>query len=445
MTKPIQELKDKHKGQTCWIVGKGPSLQYLTGEYIGPGPVIAINQAVMKVQELKLSNLIYSQQKDGCHPVVNDGKGGYLKPDIIPHDKCLLDMVVPKNGIPLIVGEAESKYCMEKYSPRYIFDTEKDFGVTWDTFSVIVAIKFGQLMGCDKFNFVSCDNCVNGNATTYVPGGKAVAHNNYFAQSDRLKTYLEINNIKHKFITPLLKVKGDKVRLIIATPFYSMSGFSPYIASLLASAKTLWSSGIDFEFWDLPGDSYVDRARNTICNRFLESNATDLVFVDSDMAWQADAFNAILKSPYEVTGCAYPVKNNWNQFGVVINVNENKTPKVDAASGLISADWVPAGFLRIKRSCIEKMAEAFKDQFYYDFSADPDNPGRRYINFFNCSVEGGHRYGEDVNFCRKWKYIGGDLWIEPRITFGHYGMQGWTGNYHEFLIKQPQPEMPHGN
>ncbi len=224
------------------------------------------------------------------------------------------------------------------------------------------------------------------------------------------------------------------IKLFIATPFYEVKAYSPYCKCLIDSARVLWTLGLDFIFHTHNGDSYVDRARNTICAKFLESDCTDLLFIDSDMTWNLDAIGMMLLPPQEVVGAVYPMKNQWGHYGVALNTHENGSPIVDPITGLLSAEWVMAGFLRIKRTALEKMAEAYKDLAYQDPNADPANPTRKYIPFFELKLG---KSGEDITFCRRWKAIGGEVWVEPRITFGHYGIQVWTGNYHEFLMRQP--------
>ena len=226
----------------------------------------------------------------------------------------------------------------------------------------------------------------------------------------------------------------ESVHLLIATPFYKFDCISTYTASLVDSVRVLTTAGINFDYYTHNGDSYVDRARNTICAKFLEGDYTDLLFIDSDMQWDIEAVGRLLKAPYEVVGGAYPMKNCWEVYPCVIDTDEKGVPIVDPATGLISAEWIMAGFLRIKRSCLEKMAEAYKDLAYQDPSADPTNPTRKYIPFFELKLGVG---GEDMIFCRRWKAIGGKVWLEPRITFGHYGVTGYFGNFHEYMRRQP--------
>jgi hypothetical protein len=227
------------------------------------------------------------------------------------------------------------------------------------------------------------------------------------------------------------------MKLIIATPFYEMKAFSPYVTSLVQSLMILQRLGIAYDYWDLSGDSYVDRARNTICERFLESDGTDLLMIDSDMAWDPVGFVNILKSPFEVTGAAYPCKNNWENYGVQIQTFEDGAPQVNIETGLIRADWVPAGFLRIKKSCLQKYKNSGVAKMYCDRSADPMCADRTFTSFFECSVDKGARFGEDVTFCKRWRSIGGEIWVEPRITIRHYGIKEWEGNYDTYLRKLP--------
>jgi len=239
------------------------------------------------------------------------------------------------------------------------------------------------------------------------------------------------------------------MKLVIATPFYSMNGFAPYISSLVQTIKVLELAKIEWDFWEHSGDAYVDRARNNICARFLTTDFTDLLFIDSDMSWDPAGFVHLLSSPYELTGAAYPCKNNWDMFGEKLLYDDNHAPIQDPKTGLLLAQWLPGGFLLIKRACLEKMYTAYKDDWYYaaDIKRAPEmiegsneDPCRKVINLFECSVGDHNRYGEDIMFCKKWTAIGGKCYLEPRISFGHSGMKTFTGNFHEHLIALAEEE-----
>lgn len=192
----IEELYDIYKGnkhKTAWIIGKGPSLNYLKKEHIGEGIVIAINSSIIKVEQLGLDNTIFSIQKDGSSPLYRN-----CCPDKKCHN-CTFDMVYPKKSI-LLIHKHESIDCMADYSPRYVFDNEK-LGLAWDRFSALTSIKIAQRMGYTKICFISFDACINGSNKSIVPGTDLVyENNNYIIQAHQMISYLI--GVDHTFITP---------------------------------------------------------------------------------------------------------------------------------------------------------------------------------------------------------------------------------------------------
>ena len=199
----IEKFKDIYKGQIMWVIGKGPSLQYLTKEDIGPGPVITINEALIKIEELDLPNPIYAMMKDGGDRRQYWHVRGILKPDCDYKSNCgdkCGGKSMPKKGATLLVHKHESLYCFADYSPRYIFDW-KELGLNRNQFSQIIAIKIGILMGCKKFHFVSFDFQVNGCLERYIPNvGVVGIQREYICHLRRAKRYLM--DLDHKWITP---------------------------------------------------------------------------------------------------------------------------------------------------------------------------------------------------------------------------------------------------
>jgi hypothetical protein len=147
---------------------------------------------------------------------------------------------------------------------------------------------------------------------------------------------------------------------------------------------------------------------------------------------------------------SYPQKNMWETWTSIPSVVKNEETGVSHpvgrmlpdGSALLKADYISGGFMRIRRSALEKYAEDYADMHYYDPGADPSAPDRKYIEFFTCeraqmNGEGPMlRWGEDRVFGKRMKAIGIEGWIYPNIDFGHYGIKGWTGNYHAHLLKQ---------
>ncbi len=233
------------------------------------------------------------------------------------------------------------------------------------------------------------------------------------------------------------KVKQKK--FFIATPFYELKGFSPYIKSLVDSLVGLATyakeSGIEFEFHHVSGDSYVWRARNTLAAMFLKSDCSHLIFIDSDESWEPEGLYRLIKADAPMVGAAYPVKNNWENFGVTIDTEgENFVPKV-RADGLIHASKVPTGFMKIAREVFERIKMNEPENWYWEPDEFGTNSKRH--NFFGHILEDHIIYGEDISFNKRWQACGGELFIEPRMTIGHFGIKEWKGNYDNYLRSQP--------
>ena len=241
--------------------------------------------------------------------------------------------------------------------------------------------------------------------------------------------------IKKRYYQPRMKV-------ILATPFYEMKGYSPYIFSMFHTAKLLQQLGIQSEFWELSGDSYVDRAKNTLFNKFLEDpEATDLFMIDSDMQWNPDSIPRMLMLPDPILVGSYPQKNSWERWTSVPEIREEEGSGafrpigrvLEDGTALLKATHMAGGFVRIKRNVLEAYRDKYKDDTYKDVSADPSAPERVYTNFFQCEVRDGLRWGEDRFFGRRLSELGVEVMIYPNIEFGHYGVKGWFGNFDRYL------------
>ncbi|MGD0781233.1 MAG: hypothetical protein ABSA30_00075 [Candidatus Aminicenantales bacterium] len=155
MTQSIRGLFGAFPGDTCWIVGTGPSLVRASAPLFGPGPVIALNASIRPVEALGLPNPVFSMQKDGC------GFSG-------PHAACRNSLTVRPQKAPLLVSRAESFHCFAEYRPRYVFDAVADLGApAWWEFSANCAIHLARLMGCVRIRLVAFDSCTSGDLTNF--------------------------------------------------------------------------------------------------------------------------------------------------------------------------------------------------------------------------------------------------------------------------------------
>lgn len=237
------------------------------------------------------------------------------------------------------------------------------------------------------------------------------------------------------------------LKLMIATPHYMSQCFSHYTESLTYTAQLLEKAGVPWMVQNLNGDSYIDRAKNSIVANFLESDCTDLLMIDSDMQWHPDAVGRMLRHEQEIVGGFFPMKNNWGEFcGALLPDSQGNIPDISTAielwdgACLFRAYLLPGGFLRLKRTILERFADYYADHVYIDPLADPSKQERVYTEFFACERNEYVRNGEDATFCRRVRDMGEALWVDPNISFGHYGVKGFHGNFHKSLLK-PEEEL----
>jgi hypothetical protein len=222
------------------------------------------------------------------------------------------------------------------------------------------------------------------------------------------------------------------MKLAIATPFYEIKGYAPYIESLFYTQHLLLKSGIECIFIPRVSDSYVDRAKNALLMSFYESDCDKLLLIDSDLEWTPDDVVRMMKHDVDLVCGTYPAKGAYEQYCGTHYSDSRGYPKVDVKTGLIDADFVPSGFMLISRSCVERLFKAYECCTYY-------NGDVKQIALFETCAERFAQYrGEDKAFCMKWLQIGGKIWLEPNLSLTHWGIQGWKGNYHEYLIRQPK-------
>lgn len=168
----MNALHGVHLGETATIVGLGPSILDLTADHFPPGPVIAINHAILPIRKLGLPNRIYAMQKDGCVP-----HGEFKHSPRFRTVRCICPsprMVAPIEPEELLLSMAESSMCFRQYLRRHVFDCKADFGVSWHTMSVPIAAYIAAWMGCSAILMLGHDAYTKGDArradTSVIPG-----------------------------------------------------------------------------------------------------------------------------------------------------------------------------------------------------------------------------------------------------------------------------------
>lgn len=190
------------------------------------------------------------------------------------------------------------------------------------------------------------------------------------------------------------------------------------------------SIGWKFQQFRWAQDSLIAHARNVCVAKFMESDATDMMFLDSDIACGPGAFTRLMSHQEEVVGAVYRTKSEEVKYPVHA-LDEGATQD---ARGLLEVKNIPFGFVKISRSAIEKMHEAYADEW---FTANNQEKSRC-IALFNTEIKDHLFWGEDYYFCRKWRETGGRIYIDPDIRLAHINGDGkaFTGSFTEWITSQ---------
>lgn len=216
---------------------------------------------------------------------------------------------------------------------------------------------------------------------------------------------------------------------MIATPAHNGLVNIPYTLSFATTLALLHQHNILLTPLIVRSGSLLVAERNRIIQAFWESECTHLLCIDADLGWPAEAVLAMLNEDKEFIGGCYPARNPNNQdisFLFRPDLTEDNHFKQD--KHLIKMFYIPAGFMMLSRSAIQKMRNKHENLHYIPKANIENNPPEGYC-FFNTEVYEGEFWGEDFVFCRRAQEAGIDIWVDPLIQFDHAGTIGMFAEY----------------
>ena len=225
------------------------------------------------------------------------------------------------------------------------------------------------------------------------------------------------------------------MKIMIATPAYAGNVTIPYALSFNQTAMLLASHNIQVQPLIVTSGSLLVAERNRIVQAFWDSDCTHLLCIDADLGWAAQAVLAMLETKKEFVAGCYPARGKTHEF--IFRPVKNEIGAIvqdETYKHLLKLEYIPAGFMLIARSAIQKMRNKHSD-LYYEPKDKRNNPEAGYC-FFNTEVWEGEFWGEDFVFCRNAREAGVEIWVDPLIQFDHAGT---VGALYECLTQQ-QPE-----
>lgn len=215
------------------------------------------------------------------------------------------------------------------------------------------------------------------------------------------------------------------MKAMIAIPAYTGQIHLGTMRSLMTDILQLQHRGDAFTVHDECGNALIADARAVIVAEFLASDCDKLVFVDSDVCWEAGALVRLLDRKEDFVAGIYPQRKDPINYCV----KWLDKPELHAVDGLLEVAGVPAGFMCLSRDMLEKMVAQYPDSEFYCETA----PDKKAWALFADYRIGKHKMGEDYAFCKRWTDMGGKVWIDPEIKMGHVGYKTFQGHIGDWL------------
>lgn len=250
--------------------------------------------------------------------------------------------------------------------------------------------------------------------------------------------------------------------ILIAIPAYDEKIFAIGMVSIFQNMKELERLGHKVTYTFQLAGAYIDLQRNHLVRTFLETpEYTDLIFVDNDLAFDGDAMVKLMSHDVQVVAGVYPYRSQKDEgYPIDIKLDDKNFPVTDFDKGLIECDHVPTGMLRIQRSVFDVLRKNYghmvddKGEFmpfgtgflemYKEVVERLVNEVKKLsglphdkdmtVNLFNPYENTDNRWwGEDVYFCRMCNKSGIKVYVDPSISFVHFGTLHKSGKYADYL------------
>jgi hypothetical protein len=248
------------------------------------------------------------------------------------------------------------------------------------------------------------------------------------------------------------------MKVMFATPCYISAVSMNYVTSVYQLALHNQRFGLD-AILHMHSESLITRSRNKMVIHFLrDPSLTHLFWIDSDISFTPQAVSRLLLADRDVVAGVYPLKTfNWPVDGMPAGTTREQfedrytdyafNPIIASGSrvgealdedGFIEVAETATGFMCIKREVILRMMKHYPELNYVP-DGPPNNPDANlHFLLFDCMVDpdSGRYLSEDYAFCRRWRDMGGKVWVDTLSRLVHLGQYNFRGNLVESMRLQ---------
>ena len=251
-----------------------------------------------------------------------------------------------------------------------------------------------------------------------------------------------------------------KRKLFVATPMYGGQCHGMYTKSTADLAKLTSHYGIETKFFYLFNESLITRARNYCVDEFMRSDYTHMIFIDSDIGFDANDVLTMLalmdtenpENDKHIMCGPYPKKTiAWEKIKKAVDkgfaddnpgnlekyVGDYVFNPVSGQSQIRLDEPVKVleggtGFMMITKHAFQEFEKAYPDYSYRPDHVRTKNfdGSREIMMYFQALIDPkSKRYlSEDYMFCQWMREVGVDTWLCPWMKLLHTGSYTFGGS-----------------
>ena len=234
--------------------------------------------------------------------------------------------------------------------------------------------------------------------------------------------------------------------IVVGTPCFGGLVTNLYMLSVCKLVQASARGDFDLDIALLANDALITRSRSLVVAHFLDHPAaTHLLFIDADISFELDQFRRLLDFDKDFVAGLYPVKTiDWAALPRRVVGGE----KLESAgltyvgdlcggadlrreNGFATAKYAGTGFQLIKRPVFERMIAAHPELRFKKTHTLPGQvpQSENCYALFDCLIDPdtGDYLSEDYAFCRRWRALGGEIWLDTTSRLTHSGVQACRG------------------
>ena len=259
-----------------------------------------------------------------------------------------------------------------------------------------------------------------------------------------------------------------KRKLFVATPMYGGLCHGMYTRSTNDLSALCMHYGIEVKFYYLFNESLITRARNYCTDEFMRSESTHMIFIDSDIGFDARDVISMLAlmnheeepQKHDILCAPYPKKCiAWEKIKAAVDQGKadedpqhldkyvgdyvfNPVPGTDKIKLDEPAEVLEGGtgFMMFTKQVLQKYKDAYWEDSKFSpggFSYKPDHVrtkefdgSREIMMYFQALIDPDTRryLSEDYMFCQWARKAGLKVWLCPWMQLQHVGTHVYGGS-----------------